>query len=128
MELLAEGGADEDILALSSEMILSLEQGVAAWERRQRLALPHAEKDALVTVVAGAGGTDAQDWVAMMSRMYERWASKSNLACKVRSAPSLPPTHTHSRRHTTPDIVLRTSQGWHRLPCDSWSCLPVAAV
>lgn len=60
VELLEEGGADAEIIALSAEIMEGLQQGVGAWERRQRLSLPHAEKDAVVTIVAGAGGTDAQ--------------------------------------------------------------------
>lgn len=45
---------------LSAEIIDGLQQGVGAWERRQRLSLPHAQNDAVVTILAGAGGTDAQ--------------------------------------------------------------------
>jgi peptide chain release factor 2 len=35
---------------------------------------PYDDRDAIVTLHAGAGGTDAQDWVQMLLRMYSRWA------------------------------------------------------
>lgn len=36
--------------------------------------------DAFVSIYAGAGGTDAQDWAAMLQRMYVRWAEKQGLS------------------------------------------------
>jgi len=36
--------------------------------------------DAVLTLTAGAGGTDAQDWTAMLLRMYSRWAEQQNLS------------------------------------------------
>jgi peptide chain release factor 2 len=38
------------------------------------LSGPYAEQDALLAIHAGAGGTDSQDWAAMLERMYLRWA------------------------------------------------------
>lgn len=37
------------------------------------------DHDAVLTLSAGAGGTDAQDWTAMLLRMYSRWAEQQNL-------------------------------------------------
>jgi peptide chain release factor 2 len=37
------------------------------------------DHDAVVTLSAGAGGTDAQDWTAMLLRMYSRWAEQQKL-------------------------------------------------
>jgi peptide chain release factor 2 len=38
------------------------------------LSGPHDDSDVIVSIHAGAGGTDAQDWAAMLLRMYVRWA------------------------------------------------------
>lgn len=44
-----------------------------------KLAGPYDDYDAIVSIYAGAGGTDAQDWAQMLLRMYVRWAEKAGL-------------------------------------------------
>ena len=46
------------------------------WELEQLLSGPYDAKGAVLTINAGAGGTDAQDWAEMLLRMYTRWAEK----------------------------------------------------
>ncbi len=41
------------------------------------------DHDAIISIHAGAGGTDAQDWAQMLERMYLRWAEANNLQTKV---------------------------------------------
>lgn len=43
----------------------------------------HDGKDAIVTLHAGAGGTEAQDWVEMLLRMYTRWAESSGYSVEI---------------------------------------------
>lgn len=44
---------------------------------------PYDDHDAIVSIHAGAGGTDAQDWTQMLQRMYIRWAEKTNLKTTI---------------------------------------------
>ena len=46
------------------------------WEVRMTLSGEYDSYDAILTVNAGAGGTDAQDWAQMLLRMYTRWAEQ----------------------------------------------------
>jgi len=43
----------------------------------------HDDKNAILRLSAGVGGTDAQDWTEMLERMYLRWADKSGMSAKV---------------------------------------------
>ncbi len=38
---------------------------------------PYDDYDVIMSIYAGAGGTDAQDWAQMLLRMYTRWVEKS---------------------------------------------------
>lgn len=42
------------------------------------LSGPYDKNNAILTLHAGAGGTEAQDWVSMLLRMYQRWAERKN--------------------------------------------------
>lgn len=52
-------------------------------KKELRFSGPHDSKDAIVSIHAGAGGTDAQDWAGMLLRMYTRWAEKNGLSVSV---------------------------------------------
>ncbi len=47
------------------------------------LSGPYDTDDALLAIHAGAGGTDSQDWAAMLMRMYLRWAEKNGYQTEV---------------------------------------------
>jgi peptide chain release factor 2 len=47
------------------------------------LSGPYDTDDALLAIHAGAGGTDSQDWAAMLLRMYLRWAEKNNYRTEI---------------------------------------------
>src|SRR3989440_7155979 len=72
-ELAAE---DPDLAREFDEQIASVERRLAALEEERLFSGRYDSGDALVTVNAGAGGTDAQDWAEMVLRMEMRWAEK----------------------------------------------------
>ena len=71
VEMAAEDASLEEEV---QEQIASVEQRLAALEEQRLFSGPYDAGDALVTVNAGAGGTDAQDWAEMVLRMEMRWA------------------------------------------------------
>ena len=83
LELL-ELETDEALLQEAQTNIIKLSRELDQWELQQLLSGTYDEKGALLTINAGAGGTDAQDWTEMLLRMYTRWAEthgyKVNLA------------------------------------------------
>ncbi len=72
LELL-ELDTDESLLQEAETTINKLHQELDRWELEQLLSEPYDEKGAILTINAGAGGTDAQDWAEMLLRMYTRW-------------------------------------------------------
>jgi peptide chain release factor 2 len=58
------------------QQIASVESRLAALEEQRLFAGPYDAGDALVSINAGAGGTDAQDWAEMVLRMDMRWAER----------------------------------------------------
>ena len=67
-------GEDASLQEEVEEQISSVEQRLAELEEQRLFSGPYDSGDALVTVNAGAGGTDAQDWAEMVLRMLMRWA------------------------------------------------------
>jgi len=47
------------------------------------LSGPHDRDDAVLSIHAGAGGTDAQDWAEMLQRMYMRWADEHGYKTEI---------------------------------------------
>ncbi|HEV7586431.1 MAG TPA: peptide chain release factor 2 [Solirubrobacteraceae bacterium] len=67
---------DESLLGEVEEQIVSVEARLAELEEQRLFSGRYDTGDALVTVNAGAGGTDAQDWAEMVLRMEMRWAER----------------------------------------------------
>lgn len=65
---------DVELLAESETALLNTQNEIEKFEIRQMLNGEYDDADAIITVIAGAGGTDAQDWTSMLLRMYLRWA------------------------------------------------------
>ena len=75
MELL-EVEADTSLQEEATSTLIHLNHELDRWELAQLLCGPYDSKGAVLTINAGAGGTDAQDWAEMLLRMYTRWGEK----------------------------------------------------
>lgn len=73
---MAEEDEDEGMLAETAQMVQSLQAGIEAQKLSTLLSGEFDSKNAILTFHAGAGGTEAQDWVEMLYRMYCRWAER----------------------------------------------------
>ena len=70
---LVENEPDEELLNEAQKSADELSKTLDKWELQKMLSGEYDENDAILTVIAGAGGTDAQDWAQMLLRMYTRW-------------------------------------------------------
>ncbi len=77
---------DESLAAEVEEHMASAEARLRELEEQRLFSGPYDSGDALVTVNAGAGGTDAQDWVEMVLRMELRWAESRGFAVELLEA------------------------------------------
>ncbi len=84
-ELIGESGdgtADaelEELRKLAADLLVA----VADLEISSFLSGPHDRSNAIVTVKAGAGGTESNDWADMLFRMYTRWAERRGFKVEV---------------------------------------------
>lgn len=70
----AEPPAGQEAIQKEADAELAvLERKVDRFELEVLLTGPHDHRNAIFSIQAGAGGTEAQDWAQMLSRMYERW-------------------------------------------------------
>lgn len=123
-------GSVEEVLDLSALNDESLEGELAAQLKSAKTEFdelkaelkfngPYDEHDAIVSLYAGAGGTDAQDWTQMLFRMYVRWAEKNGYEVK---AVDESPGEEAGLKSTTIEISgpfaygkLKCEHGVHRL-------------
>ncbi len=67
---------DESLLTEAIGQVTDIGQQLDRWELEQLLSGPYDKNGAILTINAGAGGTDAQDWAEMLLRMYTRWGER----------------------------------------------------
>ena len=65
---------DEELNKESEAQLDQLKKELDKYDFQKMLSGEYDEADAFLTINAGAGGTDAQDWASMLLRMYTRWA------------------------------------------------------
>jgi peptide chain release factor 2 len=87
LDELTELAADDDEMASELEsQLASVERRLAELEESRLFSGEYDAGDAVVTVHAGAGGTDSQDWAEMLLRMYLRWAEKRGFEVEMKEA------------------------------------------
>ena len=74
---------DEDLIKESNAGLLSLKENLDRWEFQRLLCGEYDKESAVISINAGAGGTDAQDWVEILFRMYKRWAEIHSMNLKI---------------------------------------------
>ena len=73
----------EESLREVDETLASLDRDLQRVELRSLFAGEYDDHDALVSIQAGEGGVDAQDWAEMLLRMVLRWAERRGMATEV---------------------------------------------
>ncbi len=76
IELAAESN-DESFAEEARNGLTVLEKGIADLEFKNMLSGVDDPRNAILTIHAGAGGTEAQDWAQMLMRMYLRWCDQN---------------------------------------------------
>ena len=74
---------DADLLAEAHTGLQGLRADLDRWELERLLSGPYDKEGAVLSINAGAGGTDAQDWALMLMRMYTRWAEDHGMKVSV---------------------------------------------
>jgi peptide chain release factor 2 len=87
LETLEEMAAEDDSIAAElDEQRASVEARLAELEEARLFSGEYDAGDAVVTVNAGAGGTDSQDWAEMLLRMLMRWAERRGMKVELKEA------------------------------------------
>jgi peptide chain release factor 2 len=84
-ELMVEEG-DDSVAGELLGQLDDLERRIGGLELRSLFGGPHDERDAILELHAGTGGTDAQDWCEMLLRMYLRWAERRGFEAELDEA------------------------------------------
>lgn len=98
-----EGTLEHDLQALDKDV-----------EKQQidlLFAHPYADHPALVSIHAGAGGIDSQDWAEMLLRMYLRWAERNKMQAEILDES---PGEEAGYKSLTVRISGRRAFGWLR--------------
>ena len=85
-EMAELAAGDDDAEALAPDLERDLAAIQADWSRMEGqllLSEPYDERPAIVSVHAGAGGTESQDWAEMLERMYLRWADQHGFRTEI---------------------------------------------
>ena len=80
---LAEEEKDEDMISEAGEELAALEKDLDSLALETLMRGKYDDHDAVLSLHAGAGGTEAQDWTSMLSRMYTRYCERMGFTVKI---------------------------------------------
>ena len=86
LNILIELAVEEDDSKTMEEIsrdLSRLEKRIESLELQSLLSEPDDKRNCIVSINAGAGGTEAQDWVEMLYRMYLRWCESRNFKTDI---------------------------------------------
>jgi peptide chain release factor 2 len=83
LQIIALQEKDDQVLNDLADELDQLNALVRQDELKMMLASEQDPMNAIMSIHAGAGGTEAQDWAEMLLRMYLRWAEKKGFATKI---------------------------------------------
>lgn len=120
-ELLELASAEDDaaLVAQLADEVQAIRSEIEKREFELLFSGLHGERDALLSIHAGAGGTESQDWAQMLMRMYLRWAEDKGYKTEILD---LSEGEEAGIKSVTVDIrgryaygYLRAERGVHRL-------------
>lgn len=80
---IAQEEEDTSTLKEISNDVAGIQRAIRGLEFQALLGEPDDKRNAIVAINAGAGGTEAQDWVEMLLRMYTRWGENKGMKVQV---------------------------------------------
>jgi peptide chain release factor 2 len=116
---LSEAESDEAIAADIDRDTGALEKQLDGLEFELTFAGPYDDRNAIIAIHAGAGGTESQDWAEMLLRMYLRWCEQRGFGAEVID---LMPGEEAGLKSVTVEVTgghaygyLKSGRGVHRL-------------
>ena len=80
---LGEESEDQETLLEVRGLLLDLKKRIGQMEFARMLSGEHDANSAIVSINAGAGGTEAQDWAEILLRMYLRWCERKGFKAEI---------------------------------------------
>ena len=102
---------DADLAQDLAQEAREVEERLRVLEFDLLLAGPYSDRDAILAIHSGAGGTESQDWAEMLLRMYLRWAEKQRFSARVLETSA---GEEAGIKSATVEIAGRHVYGWLR--------------